>query len=91
MEKTTSLLKYISDPARRAELAKATESSPDYLWQVATGWNGKRASHDLAMRIEDGTKGAVTCESLRDDVTWIRGPSGRVTGYQVRLQQRKAG
>lgn len=46
------LATYISDPGRRASLAQACDTSPDYLWQIATGWRGKRASPRLAERIE---------------------------------------
>lgn len=86
---TMTLLNFISDPTRRVELANVVSSSPDYLWQVATRWNNKRASHNLAMRIEDATGGTVRCEELRPDVQWSRDAAGRVTGYQVRLKPRK--
>lgn len=82
---TMALIEYIADPARRTALASNTSSSPDYLWQIATGWNGKRAGHDLAMRIEAATDGAVRCDDLRPDVLWNRDDTGRVIGYQVRI------
>ena len=71
------LLEFISDPARKAALAKKTGASPAYLWQIATGWspkNGKpkRASTDLAIAIEDATTligpAAVSKATLRPDV-----------------------
>jgi len=62
------LAEYISDCHRRAQLAEAVGCSPDYLWQVATGWRGKRASPDLAKKIEVATSGAVTRASLRPDI-----------------------
>ena len=67
-----NLSDYISDMGRRAALAEACGTSPDYLWQVATGWNGRRASTDLAQAIEResqrlGPEG-VPKESLRPDV-----------------------
>lgn len=46
------LLTYISDVPRREALAKACDSDPNYLWQIATGWRGRRASPKLAERIE---------------------------------------
>jgi len=44
------LHQFISEPTRRAALAAATDSNPDYLWQVATG--RRRASTALAKEIE---------------------------------------
>lgn len=46
------LLTYISDMSRRAALAEACGTSPDYLWQIATRWKGRKPSADLALRIE---------------------------------------
>lgn len=46
------LLTYISDTCRRAQLAQACDTSPEYLWQIATRWRGKRPSPALAARIE---------------------------------------
>lgn len=63
---------YISDTGRRAALAKAARTSPDYLWQCATGWNGKRASTDLAKRLHDESfrlgPEAIPLASIRPDV-----------------------
>jgi len=58
------LFSYISDSSRRAALADSTKSSPDYLWQIATG--RRRASPALAMLIAE--KSPVTKESLRPDI-----------------------
>ncbi len=60
------LLEYISEIPRREDLAIATESSPDYLWQIATG--RRRASTQLAKSIEEHTRGKVPKWSLRPDV-----------------------
>lgn len=60
------LLAYISDIERRKQLAVDTESSPDYLWQIATG--RRKASHLLSKRIEAATAGAVTRCHLRADI-----------------------
>lgn len=37
---------------RRAALAEACGTSPEYLWQIATRWRGKRPSPELAAAIE---------------------------------------
>lgn len=66
------LATFISDPDRKAALAANTESSEGYLWQIATGWRGKRASPELAIAIEreSGRIGpeSVSKESLRPDL-----------------------
>ncbi|WP_411851592.1 hypothetical protein ACLB90_03200 [Stenotrophomonas sp. LGBM10] len=46
------LLTYIYDMNRRAALAGACGTSPEYLWQIATRWRGKRPSPELAASIE---------------------------------------
>lgn len=73
-----NLLDFIADPERKQKLATATESSPAYLYQVATGWNGKRASTDLAQAIERESAligpECVPKESLRPDV-WGEAPA----------------
>jgi hypothetical protein len=66
------LATFISEPGRKAKLATATKSSPSYLWQLATGWRGKRASSQLALAIERESAligpEAVSKESLRPDI-----------------------
>lgn len=68
---------YISDTDRRRALAEATGTSPDYLWQLGTGWNGRKPSIDLAKAIERETArlgpATVTKEVLRPDV-WGESP-----------------
>lgn len=49
------LLTYIADMGRRSALAKECNTSPDYLWQIATRWKGRRGSPELAERIEKAT------------------------------------
>ena len=49
------LLTYISDMPRRIALAEACSTSPEYLWQIATRWRGKRPSPALAALIEAET------------------------------------
>lgn len=64
------LLAYISDMDRRAALADACSTSPDYLWQIATG--RRQAGTELAKTIEreSGRIGpkAVAKETVRPDV-----------------------
>jgi DNA-binding transcriptional regulator YdaS (Cro superfamily) len=81
------LVSYISDIDKRRALARLIGTSPVYLWQMATGWRGKRPSEDMAVSIERATNRAVRCESLRPDISWIRDETGLVTGYTVRLEQ----
>lgn len=59
---------YIQDTDRKVALAAACGTSPDYLWQIATAWNGRRAGKALAILIEDRTDGAVTRYDLRPDI-----------------------
>lgn len=64
------LLTYISDMGRREALALGVDTSPDYLWQVAT--KRRKASHTLARNIEEWTlrhgPEIVSKEGLRPDV-----------------------
>lgn len=62
------LLDYIEDKDRRAKLAATTRKNAGYLWQVAAGWRGKKASPRLAVAIERATDGAVTRHELRPDI-----------------------
>jgi hypothetical protein len=66
------LTSFLADPRRKQLLAMATKSSEGYLWQVATGWRGKRASPELALAIERESAligpEAVPKESLRPDI-----------------------
>lgn len=69
------LLTFISDRDRKSALAAALGASEGYLWQIATGWRGKRASWELAQRIEAATAeigpAFVPKSSLRPDI-WPR-------------------
>ncbi len=67
-----NLADFIADTTRRATLARDTGTAAGYLWQIATGWRGKKASLDLAVRIETATGGVVTVEELRPDLPWVR-------------------
>lgn len=85
----TSLVEYIADPDRRASLAHDTGYSPDYLWQIATGWRNRRASIELATLIETATEGIVPVETVRPDLPWIR-LHGRPLVDAVTLVQRRS-
>lgn len=63
-----SLHTYIADTDARRRLAEAVGTSPEYLWQMATGWRGKRASRVMALAIERATNGTVTRQELRPDI-----------------------
>lgn len=66
--RTTSLRDYISDPARRADLIAALDTSYMTLWQVATGWRGRRVSAERAIAIEAATGGVVPRWRMRPDL-----------------------
>lgn len=62
------LHEFIADRSRRASLAAACGTTPDYLWQVATGWRGRKPSPRLARLVHKETHGLVTLQSMRPDV-----------------------
>lgn len=84
------LLTYINDTDRRQKLADALGKSPAYLWQIATGWKGRKPSPELAVDIEEATARlgpeSVPVQSMLPDLEWQRNASGRVIGHFVRLQ-----
>lgn len=59
---------YLEDPQRRASLVEALDTADGYMWQLATGWRGKRPSPEMAKRIEAATCGAVSRAELRPDL-----------------------
>lgn len=63
---------FISDADRREALASACQTHPGYLWQLATGWQGRRPSTDMAQAIERESERIgpekVPKASLRPDV-----------------------
>lgn len=63
-----SLTDYIADKDRLVQLAADTGANPQWLYQVAAEWRNKRASHELARRIEQATDGAVSRTDLRPDI-----------------------
>lgn len=62
------MLEYISDTARRDELAKKLNTSPVYLRQIATRFRDRTCSPRFAIRIEEASDGQVSRESLRPDI-----------------------
>lgn len=59
---------YISDTAVRRALSEQVGTSPEYLWQLAERWRGRRPSRVMALAIERATDGAVTRQDLRPDI-----------------------
>jgi hypothetical protein len=43
---------FIADGERRAALAKACDTTPEYLYQLSVRWRGRRPSKSLARLIE---------------------------------------
>jgi len=74
------LLTYISDVPRREALAKACGTDPNYLWQVATGWRGRRASPKLAERIELETERLGPEKVTKESVIF---PSAAREGFET--------
>lgn len=66
------LAEYISDTDRAQKLAASLGTSTGWLWQIANRWRGKKASAELATRIERATAElgpvAVPRSSLRPDL-----------------------
>lgn len=59
---------YIKDSGVRQRLADECGTSPAYLWQIAKGWRGRKASVDLAKKIVAASGGVVTLRDLRPDI-----------------------
>lgn len=59
---------YISASGRRLALAASIGTSPAYLWQMASGWRGRRVPAERCLAIEQATGGAVTRYELRPDI-----------------------
>lgn len=62
------LADFIADPKRRDLLVEAVGTCPDYLWQIATSWRGRRPSPAMARKIAAATCGMVTLSELRPDI-----------------------
>ena len=84
------LKSFIADPDQRDALATALDSSSGYLWQLATGWRGRRPSAEFAIRIEAATGGRVSRAELRPDL-WSGGePAQPDTPAPSAAEQRAA-
>ena len=68
---------YLKDRAGLHELAAAIGCNAEYLWQIATKWEGRQASPKMAVRIETATRGKVTRADLRPDL-WSIEPKRKV-------------
>lgn len=55
MSAPMDLKTFIEDRDRRRQLAEKLDTSEQYLWQLATGWRGRRPSPEMAQRIETAT------------------------------------
>ncbi len=80
---------YICDTQRRHALAASLGTSPDYLWQMATGWRDRRPSPEMAVAIHRATNGEVRCDDMRDDLTWTFHPDGAIS-YSVTVAAKDA-
>lgn len=80
------LSEYITSPARRREFACALGIAPAYLWQIETGWRGKRPSPQLCVRIEAATHGRVTRLDLRPDLADLWSPASDGADRDASLQ-----
>lgn len=74
---------YIEDRERRRILAAEIGTTEDYLYQLGSGWRGRKVQAQDCPRYEAATGGLVTCEELRPDLSWQRGEDGAVLGYFV--------
>ncbi len=59
---------YIQDQQRRAALAVALGTSEQYLWQMATGWRGRRFSAQHVLKVCHFSGGLITPHALRPDI-----------------------
>jgi len=68
---SAALRRYIANTTRRKALATSVRTSTRYLWQLATRWQNRRPSAEMAVKIESATAGKVPRSSLRPDL-WPR-------------------
>jgi DNA-binding transcriptional regulator YdaS (Cro superfamily) len=54
----------LSERGLRAQLANKLGCSPQYLWQLSSGWKGRRPSVAMALKIEKATRGKVRVVDL---------------------------
>ena len=52
--------------AEREDLARKAEINPGYLWQLATGWRGKRPSIDLIGRLARADKRLTLTDMVKE-------------------------
>lgn len=54
------------------DFAQGIDANPDQVRQWRHGYMGRRPGQETCLVIERATEGLVTCEELRDDITWRR-------------------
>lgn len=59
---------FFKTTGRRAELAARLGKTPNYLWQLAVRYRGRKPSAELARRIHEETLGVVSLKELRPDI-----------------------
>lgn len=84
------LKSFIADETRRAALVSALGTSDGYLWQLATGWRGRRPSAEFALRIEAATGGLVARAELRPDLWGVQPPEGQPDTPAPSLAEQRA-
>lgn len=62
------------DTSQRSDFARRCETSKQHLINIAYG---KTCGEILAVFIERESSGAVICEDLRPDVSWLRVPDAK--------------
>lgn len=63
------LLDYIK-PLEKAQLEAFATSCGSTVGQIKQVAYGRRASAELAIRIDIASSGQVSCEDIRDDINW---------------------
>ncbi|HGY9618056.1 transcriptional regulator [Pseudomonas putida] len=75
------LLDYIK-PLEKAQLEAFATSCGSTVGQIRQVAYGRRASAELAIRIDIASSGLVSCEDIRDDINWeyLRGKRAAGSG-----------
>lgn len=75
---------FLMTTGKRRELAARVDVSPNYLWQLAVRYRGRKPSPALAKRIHDETLGVVSLHSLRPDVWGIEFDNNNAQAREVK-------
>ena len=73
--------------SRRTALAEACGTSPEYLWQIATRWRGKRPSPELAATIERESERLGPAKVHKEPL--IFGTSANVEGTSANVERQQ--